>query len=352
MNQEYIVIMAGGVGTRLWPTSRTTRPKQFQDILGIGKTLLQMTYDRAKKVVPESHIYIVTGKQYQHDVEDQLPQIPLKNILLEPSRKNTGPAVLYTALQLQQESKDAVFAMLPADHLILNEDAFIKALQIAFKQVEKDDSIVTLGITPTVAHTGYGYIQCSQSVEEFKVQPVQSFTEKPKKHVAKQYLQTGEYLWNSGMFVWSTKTVCEGFKNYASNVWEVFKEFPQKSIEEIYNITPSIQVDYALLENAQNISVIPVDMGWSDLGNWSAIGDVAECDEFGNSVIAEKVILDNVENCVIRASHNEKLIVLNGLKDMIVIQDDHVFLVWPKSQEQELKALRNSLDELGHGLYL
>ncbi len=337
--------MAGGVGSRFWPASRSTFPKQFLDILGIGKSLLRITYERSAQIVGNENVLIVTNKQYRDLVKKELPELPDSNVLCEPSRNNTAPCVAYTALHLNARNKDAVFAIVPSDHVILKETEFINRINQAFEFAQSESSIVTLGIQPTRPDTGYGYIESTAS-EGNEIRKVVSFKEKPNKETAQKYLDNGSYLWNAGIFVWSSKTIMDSFAANAPNILNVLNEEPhhfntpteQTYIDRVYPKTESISVDYAILEKAKNVFTIPADIGWSDLGTWNSLYDYLEKDEQQNVVQAEDVVLEGVDNSFIR-TQSGKILVLKGLKDFIIVDEKDALIVIPKSEEQEIKRL-------------
>ncbi|MEL6944049.1 MAG: mannose-1-phosphate guanylyltransferase, partial [Bacteroidota bacterium] len=275
MSNIYVAIMAGGVGSRFWPASRTQRPKQFLDILGTGKSLIQSTYERFLKLTPKENIFIVTNKIYRDLVKEHLPDLTENQILCEPSRNNTGPCVAYTAFKLHNLNPEANFVVAPSDHIILKEDAFIAQLQKALKFTDEEEALVTLGISPTRPDTGYGYINFIRSQEEREgVFKVAAFKEKPNEETAKEYIADGNYLWNAGIFIWKAQSILNAFEQHANEIHQILStgdahyntDAEQAFIDEKYPTTPSISVDYAIMENADNIYTLPSDIGWSDLG--------------------------------------------------------------------------------------
>ncbi len=348
----YVAIMAGGVGSRFWPASRESLPKQFLDILGVGKSLIRMTYERFNKIIPAERILVVTNKIYKDLVHEHIPEIPLKNIITEPSRNNTGPCVAYTALRLEAENPDATFVIAPSDHVILKEEEFLSKITQALDFASEQETIVTLGIQPTRPDTGYGYIESNQDSNAEGIEKVKSFREKPDVQTAESYLADGSYYWNAGIFVWSTKTILNSFQNYASDIYKILAEDKSKYnteeeqdyIDRVYPTTPSISVDYAILENATNVYTLPADIGWSDLGTWNALHAHLEKDETGSVVLGENTMLLNSKNCIVR-SDAKKLVVVKDLADFIVIDESDVLLIYPKDQEQEIKTLRKSIEQ-------
>ena len=349
MKDYYIAIMAGGVGTRFWPSSRSSRPKQFLDILGIGKSLLQMTFERAANIVSAENVIIVSNKRYLSLITEQLPNISPDQILLEPSMNNTAPCVLYTALHLRAKNSNASFAVIPSDHMILKEEVFSQKMLEAFNYASKHECIVTLGIQPTRPDTGYGYINFEAS--EGKVLDVKAFKEKPNAETAQEYLDSKKYLWNAGIFVWHVNTVVRSFQRYADDILDVLSEdlgqygsdTEQKYIDIVYPNTRNISVDFAILEKSENVKTIPADIGWSDLGTWDSLYNYLSEDEQSNVVQIERNNLIGCSGNLLRSSNPHKLIVAKGLKDYIVIDDGDVLLIYPRSSEQEIKKVRNGL---------
>ena len=342
--------MAGGVGSRFWPASRESMPKQFLDILGTGKSLIRSTYERFLDIVPPERILVVTNKIYKDLVHEHIPEIPMSNILTEPSRNNTAPCVAYTALRLQAMNPDATFVIAPSDHVILKEAAFIKKITEALEYASQNDAILTLGIQPTRPDTGYGYIESTGDPVEGDILKVSSFREKPDLATAQSYLDDGSYLWNGGIFVWSCKTILNSYKKNAPEIYNILCQdiaqynTPQEQdyIDKVYPTTPSISVDFAILETADNVYTLPADIGWSDLGTWNALHSYLDKDDKGSVVIGENTMLIGSENCIVR-SDAKKLVVIKGLQDYIIIDEEDVLLVFPKSEEQEIKALRKSI---------
>lgn len=348
----YVAIMAGGVGSRFWPASRESMPKQFLDILGVGKSLIRMTYERFNNIIPADRILVVTNKIYKDLVHKHIPEIPLSNIITEPSRNNTGPCVAYTAFRLEAMNPDATFVIAPSDHVILKEQAFLERITEALSYASTQEAIVTLGIQPTRPDTGYGYIESTGTIVEGDIQKVKSFREKPNLETAQSYLDDGGYYWNAGIFIWSCKTILSSFKTNANDIYTILSEDKSKYntsdeqayIDKVYPTTPSISVDYAILENATNVFTLPADIGWSDLGTWNALHAYLDKDDTGSVVLGENTLLLDSKNCIVR-SDAKKLVVVKDLEDYIVIDEEDVLLVYPKNQEQEIKALRKSIEQ-------
>ena len=366
-NNTYVAIMAGGIGSRFWPASRTARPKQFLDIMGVGKSLIRLTFERFLKVCPAENIFIVTNGMYKDLVKEHLPEITNNQILCEPSRNNTGPCVAYTAFKLHNLNPDANFIIAPSDHIVLKEDIFVQALEKSLAFTAKEDALVTLGIRPSRPDTGYGYINYVQEFVEIPhhndniggVHKVIQFTEKPQLDKAKEFIASGNYLWNGGIFIWRTKSILAAFEKYANEIHKILgkgssvynTEDEQAFINEHYPTTPSISVDYAIMENADNIYTIPVDFGWSDLGTWASLHAEGDKDESGNLIQADNVFLDDVTNCLIRMP-KDKMVVLRDLDNYIVVDEGDILMIYPKSKEQEIKVLTKQIKEVKGDLFV
>ncbi|MEM1120604.1 MAG: mannose-1-phosphate guanylyltransferase [Bacteroidota bacterium] len=347
-SNNYVAIMAGGIGSRFWPASRVERPKQFLDIMGTGKSLIRQTFERFLKICPASNIFIVTNGMYKDLVLEHLPELTENQVLCEPSRNNTGPCVAYTAFKLHSLNPDANFIVAPSDHIILKEDAFVGYLQKALAFTEKNKALVTLGIQPTRPDTGYGYINFSANSSD--IHKVVEFKEKPNEEVAKAYVASGDYLWNAGIFVWKAAYVLEQFKQHTPEIYRILGEGTsvyntadeQAFIDQAYPTTPSISVDYAIMEKSKDVYTIPSEFGWSDLGTWNSLHVESPKDDKGNAVNGE-VVLDEVSNSLIRMPKG-KLLVAKGLEDFIIVDEGDVLLIYPKSKEQEIKAVTKALD--------
>jgi mannose-1-phosphate guanylyltransferase len=341
---QYVAIMAGGIGSRFWPMSRMAYPKQFLDILGTGKTLIQGTFDRFAKFVPTENIYIVTSEEYRHIVVEQIPGIPIDNILCEPSRKNTAPCIAYISYKLNQLNPNASLMCAPADHLILDETAFYKVFLEAMDFVLKHKALVTLGIKPSNPNTGYGYIQFDQQAVSDNVYQVKTFTEKPNPELARTFLQSGDFLWNAGIFAWQIKSIVRAFEKYLPEMAEVFdaeKELfntpkEKEAIGRIYPQCTNISIDYGIMEKADNVYIIPSSFGWSDLGTWNSAYDNMEHDYLGNAAAGKQIMVMDATRCMIHTP-DDKLVVLQGLDDYIVVDTKDVLLICKKEKEQEIK---------------
>lgn len=336
--------MAGGIGSRFWPMSRMAYPKQFLDILGTGKTLIQGTFDRFAKFVPKENIYIVTSEEYRHIVVEQIPGISFDNILCEPSRKNTAPCIAYISYKLNQLNPNASLMCAPADHLILDETAFYKVCLEAMDFVLKHKALVTLGIKPSHPNTGYGYIQFDQQAVSDNVYQVKTFTEKPNPELARTFLQSGDFLWNAGIFAWQIKSIVRAFEKYLPEMAEVFdaeKEFfntpkEKEAIGRIYPQCTNISIDYGIMEKADNVYIIPSSFGWSDLGTWNSAYDNMEHDYLGNAAAGKQIMVMDATRCMIHTP-DDKLVVLQGLDDYIIVDTKDVLLICKKEKEQEIK---------------
>lgn len=339
---NYVVIMAGGVGTRLWPFSRTNYPKQFHDILGIGKTLLQQTIARFKDVCPIQNIFIVTNEIYKDLVKEQVPELTDEQILLEPVKRNTAPCIAYATHKIALKNPAANMVIAPADHIIFQEENFRKTILKALEETENKESLVTLGIKPTRPDTGYGYIQfIDESPSEAK--RVKTFTEKPTLDIAVKFLESGEFVWNAGIFVWNAKTINEAFKTYLPEVSSIFEEAQQDfysdqestAIKKAYSFCKSISIDIGIMEKADNVHVILSDFDWSDLGTWKSLYENSDKDNQGNVITGNAMIYDT-KNCIIKTPE-EKLVVVQGLENCIVAEYDGVLLICDKDQEQKVR---------------
>lgn len=341
----YIAIMAGGVGSRFWPGSREARPKQFLDMLGVGKSLLRLTFERFLPICPASNIYIVTNAAYRDLVKQQLPELSDDQILGEPSRNNTGPCVAYTAFKLAGLNPDANMVVAPSDHIVLKADIFLEKISQALDFAARHDALVTLGITPSRPDTGYGYIQFKNAAEP-GIYKVERFTEKPKLDDAQTFVASGEYVWNAGIFIWNVKNVLEAFKNHSPKIFHILEKGAsayntpeeQAFINKTYPGTPNISVDFAIMEKAPNVYTIPADFGWSDLGTWASLHLECPKDEHGNVLQGDHILALDVRNSLVRAPR-DKLVVLKDLDDYIVVDEPDVLLIYPKSKEQEIKQV-------------
>ena len=343
-NQYYVVIMAGGIGSRFWPKSRTSYPKQFLDILNEGQTLIQSTYSRFAKFIPKENIYIVTTKEYEGIVKKQLPKANHENILYEPSRKNTAPCIAYASYKLALKNPDAKLICAPADHLIKDEDSFQRVCMRALDFVDHLNAFVTLGIKPTYPNTGYGYIQHDTMAAAEEIFKVRTFTEKPNLDLAKTFLASGDFLWNAGIFVWKVRNILSAFEKYLPEMHDLFQaemgEFntpgEEAAIERIYPQCTSVSIDIGIMEKADNVYVIPSSFGWSDLGTWNSAYENLDKDYLENAVVGSNVVIIDSTHCMVQAEE-KKLVLLQGLEDFIVVDTPDVLLICKKDKEQEIK---------------
>ncbi|WP_459211023.1 mannose-1-phosphate guanylyltransferase [Aquimarina rhabdastrellae] len=340
----YAILMAGGIGSRFWPVSTSEFPKQFHDMLGTGETLIQRTFKRLAKLIPEENIFILTNERYNDLVLEQLPQIAQRQVVTEPAMRNTAPCILYASMKIQKENPDAVMVVAPSDHWIEDEDAFIVNLEHSFKACSQEDMLMTLGIKPTFPNTGYGYIQY-EAVEN-AIKKVSQFTEKPDYDTAKKFLAEGNYLWNAGIFIWSVTSILKAFKEYQDEMTSLFAKgeiqyntAEEKSfIDEHYPQAENISIDYAILEKASNVYVLPATFDWNDLGTWGSLYDKLDKQEGNNAVVNARVLLEDAEGNMIRTANN-KVVVVDGLKDYIVVDKEDVLLIYPKAKEQDIKKV-------------
>tara|TARA_B100001057_G_scaffold500902_1_gene618673 strand:+ start:24814 stop:25896 length:1083 start_codon:yes stop_codon:yes gene_type:complete len=341
----YAILMAGGVGSRFWPVSTQNFPKQFHDMLGTGDTLIQKTFNRLAKLIPEENIFILTNERYNDLVFEQLPSVTKRQVVLEPAMRNTAPCILYASLKIQKENENAVMIVAPSDHWIEDEDAFSNNVQTAFDYCESNDALMTLGITPTFPNTGYGYIEYNKSSEE-DIKPVNQFREKPDYETAKSFLVQGNFLWNAGIFMWSAKSVVAAFQRNQPELYQLFEsgynvyntEFEDDFIKDNYPKAENISVDYALMEKSNNVYVIPATFDWNDLGTWGSLYDKLDKDANENAVVNARVLAEDASGNMIR-SKKDKIVVVDGLKDYIIVDKDEVLLIFPKAKEQDIKKV-------------
>jgi len=345
MNKHhYVAIMAGGIGSRFWPKSRSSYPKQFIDILNTGKTPIQWTFERYTKFIPKENIFVVTSKEYAGIVKKQLPHLDPANILAEPSRKNTAPCVAYISFKVLQKDEEAILIVAPSDHVVLDTGEFQRVSLQALDFAAHLKAFVTLGIKPTYANTGYGYIQHDMIGVADNIFRVKLFTEKPNKELAETFLSSGDFLWNAGIFVWQVKSIVKAFEKYQPEMFELFSGEKDNfntaeeahALERIYPLCTNISIDYAIMEKANNVYVIPSSFGWSDLGTWNSAYENAEKDYLDNAVVAKNVMVIDATKCMVSAD-DHKLIVLQGLDDFIVVDTKDVLLICKKEKEQEIK---------------
>lgn len=353
MKHHYAIIMAGGVGTRFWPMSTSQYPKQFLDVLGTGETLLQQTYKRLVKIIKNENIYVVTSNAYEGLVAEQLPQVLKENILGEPARRNTAPCIAYASYKIHKRDPKAITVVAPSDHLVKKEETFIKALKSCFQKAANQDCLITLGIKPTRADTGYGYIQFVKSdVEERdrRIHKVKTFTEKPNTDMANFFVESGDFLWNSGIFIWSTQSIISAMEKHDSELANVFKEgwdnyntaTEREFVARAYTTCKNISIDYSVMEKAQNSYVRASIFGWSDLGTWGSLYTHIHKDDHKNALIGKNVITYDCHNCIVHMP-NDKLVVLQGLNDYIVVESKGVLMICKKEDEQQIRNFVNDV---------
>jgi mannose-1-phosphate guanylyltransferase len=350
MLDTYVIIMAGGVGTRFWPFSRTTFPKQFHDVLGTGRTLLQQTVDRFEGICPKENIYIVTSSEYKQLVQEQLPELIDDQILLEPHRRNTAPCIAYASYKIGARDPNANIVVAPADHIILKEDVFRDTIRVALGSTRQEDILLTLGIQPTRPDTGYGYIQYIPDKRTIK--KVKTFTEKPHHDLAVQFLESGDFVWNAGIFVWNVKALKAAVKKHMPEIAELFEEgessffTPREAgfINQAYSHFGNISIDNGIMEKADNVHVVLSSFGWSDLGTWKSLFEISEKDSQQN-VTEGTLLLRDTSDCIIKTP-KDKLVAINGLKGFIVAEYDGVLLICRKEDEQKVKELVSEAKEI------
>lgn len=354
-SNHYVIIMAGGIGTRFWPMSRTKFPKQFHDILGRGKSLIQETFDRFASFIPAENIYVVTNDRYFDLVKEQLPVLSDDQILLEPIGRNTAPCVAYAAFKINKINPNAVFTVAPADHLIANETRFQENIELGLDACEKNPMIMTLGIKPSRPDTGYGYIQYIENEKQEGYFKVKTFTEKPNLEVAKSFLKSGDFVWNAGIFLFSGAVIIEAFKTLLPDMADLFNDIEAayytpgeaNAIQEVYSTCKNISIDYGIMEKAENVYVIPTEFGWSDLGTWGSVHENTEQDYHGNAVHGKAIVYKSYNN-IIKTSKAGKMIVLDGLDGYIVVDTDDALLICKKEDEQFIKEIVSDLKS-NHG---
>ena len=337
--------MAGGIGSRFWPFSRTHHPKQFHDVLGLGRSMLQLTVERFAATCPLENVFVVTNRDYVGLVQEHLPALPVDQILGEPIGRNTAPCIAYASYRIAQRDPRATIIVTPADHAVLRDDEFRRLIDIAVAGAQAHDVLITLGIQPSRPDTGYGYIQYmdEQSLPGGKLHKVKNFTEKPNLELARMFVDSGDFLWNSGLFVWRADVIITAFHQYLSDIAEVFDEgdgllgTPQEEefISQAYSRCRNISIDYGVMEKADNVYVLPADFGWSDVGTWDSLHRIGQRDEH-NNVVSGDVLLYDTTGCVIKTPF-ERLVVVQGLEDYIVAEYDNVLLICKRSEEQRVK---------------
>jgi mannose-1-phosphate guanylyltransferase len=353
MNKNYYaILMAGGVGSRFWPVSTTDLPKQFHDMLGSGSTLIQKTFRRLSKLIPAENILILTNERYNNLVLEQLPMVKQEQVLLEPAMRNTAPCILYASLKIQKQNPEALMVVAPSDHWIEDEDEFSRNLQQCFDFCQKENALMTLGIQPTFPNIGFGYIEFDKS-DSNPIKKVNQFREKPDYQTAKSFLEAGNFLWNGGIFIWSVNAITEAFEKFQPQMNALFQlgvesynsSNEKKFIDQNYANAENISIDYAVMEKAKNVYVLPATFDWNDLGTWGQLHEKLDKDETNNGVINAKVVIENASNNIVRSDAN-KIIVIDGLHDYIIVDKEGVLLIYPKSKEQDIKRITALANEL------
>lgn len=352
ISSNYLIIMAGGTGTRFWPFSRQNFPKQFHDILGTGSTLIQQTVERFEGICPPENIYVVTSHEYYEITKEQLPFLSDDQILLEPSRRNTAPCIAYACFKIARLDPNANVVVAPADHIILKPEEFRKKISVALDYSRQADVLVTLGITPTRPDTGYGYIQFDDT-EALEVKKVKTFTEKPNLEIAKMFISSGDYVWNGGLFIWSIPSILKALDTYLPEMAEAFREIQpafftpgeKEALDTAYPRCRTISIDNGVMEKAENVYVVLCDIGWSDLGTWKSLYENSGKDEV-NNVVNCRSMLYNVEDSILKMP-KDKLVVVKDLKGYIIAEHDNVLMICPKEDEQLVKEFVAKAEDFG-----
>ncbi len=345
---NYVIIMAGGIGSRFWPYSRNDYPKQFLDVMGVGRSLLQLTFDRFSKICNKENIYIVSNERYSELIREQIPGLADYQILLEPDRRNTAPCIAYAAYKIAQRDPQANMVVTPADHVIFKEDIFEETINKSLEESKGSDKLITIGIKPSRPETGYGYIQYLQDEGSF-VKKVKTFTEKPQLDLAKKFVESGDFVWNAGIFIWRADTIIRSFEKFLPDISELFSAmndsyFTEKekgAIENAYAVTKSISIDYGVMEKADNVYVVEGNFGWSDLGSWGSLHDIRDKNEDQN-VVEGNVLSYDSKNCLIMGEH-DKLIVVQGLDGYLVADCADVLLICKKDDEKQFRSFVNDV---------
>jgi len=348
-SNNYCIIMAGGIGSRFWPLSTSQTPKQFLDILGVGKSLLRLTFERMLKVCPKENFYIVTNHTYEKLVLEQIPEIKSFQVLKEPMRRNTAPCIAYGNYEIKKRNPNAAIIVTPSDHLIINEDSFISVLSHGIDVVSKENILLTIGIKPTRPDTGYGYIQTGKIYSQNRhiINKVKTFTEKPELDLAKIFLKSGDFFWNSGIFMWSLQSIEAAFETYLPEVHSLFANEMlnskyKKTLDSIYSECPNISIDYGIMEKSDNVFMIQSDFGWNDLGTWGALYDTSVKDSKNNAVIGDNAFIYDSTDCMISIPKN-KIAVIDGIHDCIIVDSGESLLICKKSEEQKIRQFVNDI---------
>ncbi len=349
-NNHYALIMAGGIGSRFWPSSTQKKPKQFLDILGTGESLLQKTFSRIEKIVPKENIFILTNSAYEKLILDQLNELHSSQVLIEPTMRNTAPCLLYAVFKIKSLNPNAQILTCPSDHWIENEEVFQQEILNGLNYCEKNNNLLTLGISPTFPNTGYGYIELGDKITESNIHAVNSFKEKPNIEKAKYFLESKNYLWNAGIFIWNVQTILNSFKEFQPTMYAIFEKGKNiyntnkeaSFITKYYPKAEDISIDYAIIEKAKNVSVLRTTFSWNDLGSWENLYNILPKNGKQNVLINNTATLVDTENTLVKSYSDKKKIVIKGLKDYIIVDEEDALLILPKSDSQELKKIVKS----------
>ncbi|MUP46610.1 mannose-1-phosphate guanylyltransferase [Gramella sp. BOM4] len=348
-DKYYAILMAGGVGSRFWPSSKASNPKQFIDILGVGESLFQITFKRLSRLIPSENILVLTNRKYVDKIKNQVPEIKDEQIVPEPEMRNTAPSILLGALKIRKMNPEGRIVVAPCDHWIQQEDEFLDVLETAFESLENQDRLLTLGVQPDSPNTGYGYIEFDKA-DKGEIKKVKKFTEKPDLATAEAFLEAGNYVWNAGIFIWSADFIVRNFRKHLPGMYAIFEEGldnlnterENDFLKENYAKSDNISIDYGIMEKARDVYVIPVSFSWNDLGTWTSVQKELSKDENGNTLINTRLEADNATNNII-STFNGKIVALKGLSDFIIVEDENVLMIVPKSEEQEIKKLREEV---------
>jgi mannose-1-phosphate guanylyltransferase len=357
-NNTYSLIMAGGIGSRFWPMSTQQKPKQFLDVLGVGKSLLRLTFERLTEISDSSKVYVLTNERYRDLVLSQLPELEVDQVICEPERKNTAPCIAFAAPKILGLNPNATLVISPSDHLIINTARFVECINAAVQEANLGQ-LVTLGIQPTRPDTGYGYIEVRPSQHlPGAVEPVRRFCEKPSIDVAKTFVDSGNYFWNSGIFIWRAVDILDAIKAYANSLYEVFcgsmdaynSDAEALFMRSAFAAAEDISIDFAVMEHAKNVSVVVSDFDWSDLGTWGSLIDHMDRDDHGNAVVGENVHLFETKNCLVHLP-KDKVVLLDGIQDTIIVESDGMLMVLRKDKEQALKTYLKQIEDSNPALF-
>ena len=348
-SNSYCVIMAGGIGNRFWPVSNTNCPKQFSDILHLGKSFIRQTYERIHRIFDNDHIFIVTGTEYENITHEQIPELPLKNILKEPLRRNTATCITYAAAKIQSIVSDATMVVIPSDHFITNDEAYLNDLQNGIGFVQRSGGLLTIGIEPSRAETQYGYIQIKNQDKNERISAVKTFTEKPDMDLAVKFYESGEFLWNAGIFIWKVNDILQEIKKHINDLYTLFEKIPafntpqeQEYINNIYGECPNLSIDVGIMEKSTHVYVLKGQFGWSDVGTWHAFHALSSKDENNNSANSQKVLFRNSRNCIVNVPRRKKVIV-HGAEDLIIAENKNYLMICHIKDEDHIKHFEKQL---------